>query len=108
MSARVGETSKLGNRYRTTATKGVRRHLSLGKGYRIRHSAEPGGRVYKEAGESAREDHAVRAFLDFLADDMEKHPERLKPMGGPLLDHARELVKNIEVGLDMSLSPDDE
>lgn len=108
MASRVGEISKLGNRYQTTVPKGVRKHLNLGKGDRIRHSAEPGGRVYMEAEESTREDHAVGAFLDFPADDIEKHPERLKPIGGPLLDHARELVKNIEVDLDMPLSPDDE
>ena len=105
MAVRAGETSKLGNRYQTTAPKGVRRRLNLGKGDRIRYSAEPGGRVYME---TTREDHAVGAFLDFLADDIENHPERIKPIGGPLLDHARELVKNIEVDLDMPLSPDDE
>ena len=36
MAAHDSETSKLGNRYQTTAPKGVRRHLNLGKGDRIR------------------------------------------------------------------------
>ena len=60
-----------------------------------------------QAEESMPYDHALGAFLDFLADDIEKHPERLKPMGGVLLEQARELVKNIDVDLDMPLSPED-
>lgn len=61
-----------------------------------------------KAEEPKRDDHAVGAFLDFLANDIEKHPERLKLMGDALLDRARELVKNIEVDLDMPLSAKDE
>ena len=44
-------------------------------------------------------DPAVCAFLDFLAEQMERHPERLVPVTAEFVDRMKKLVDCIEVDL---------
>jgi antitoxin PrlF len=46
------------------------------------------------------EDPTVAAFLELLADDIEKHPERLQGMPEELLRSILELTEGIQVDLD--------
>ena len=102
------EFSKLTDRYQTTVPSGVRKLLGLGRGDRIRYCIEPDGRVYIESDPASEEDPALAAFLDFIATDIETHPERLQAFDGSLLDRTKALVGDVEVDLDGPLSPDDE
>ena len=100
--------SKLTDRYQTTVPSSVRKLLGLGRGDRIRYCTEPDGRVYIESDHASEEDPALAAFLDFIATDIEAHPERVQAFDGSLLDRAKALVVDVEVDLDGPLSPDDE
>jgi hypothetical protein len=52
-------------------------------------------------------DDPVRAkFLQFLAHDMEQHPERIRPIPASLVKRARALTKRVKIDLDAPL--DDE
>lgn len=108
MAARVGEASKVGGRSRRAVPKGLSTNLKSLKRDSNRLGAESTERVDTESDESAEEEQFVGAFLDFIDADIKKHPERVKPLNGALFDHAVELVKNIEVDLDMPLSSEDE
>lgn len=102
------EVSKLTERYQTTVPTGVRKHLKLGKGDRIRYCTEPNGRVYIEALRNADDDPALGAFLDLIEADIKAHPERLKAFDGALRVRLAALIAGVEVDLDAALSPDDE
>ena len=103
MAARVGEASKVGGRSRRAASKALSTNLkSLN-----RDSNRPGGesteRVGMESDESTEDEQFVGPFLDLIDADIKKHPERVKPLNGALLDRAAELVNDIDVDLDMPL-----
>jgi len=50
------------------------------------------------------EDPALRPFLDLIAKDMERHPERIKPFPVDLIQRARAAVEGVEVDLDGALT----
>ena len=54
------------------------------------------------------DDPVVGAFLEFLANDMAAHPERLRPVDPALLERIHTLTQGVEIDLDQPLSPDDE
>jgi len=49
----------------------------------------------------------VEAFLDLLADDIERYPERLRPLDPALVASMRELVAGVETNLDAPLPQED-
>jgi antitoxin PrlF len=54
------------------------------------------------------EDECVASFLDLLARDMEKNPQRVQPLDPALLLRVRELTRGVVVDLDAPLAAEDE
>jgi antitoxin PrlF len=115
MSATIEADSTLTDRYQTTVPETVRRALKLGKRDKIHYAIRPDGavllsRANPENGES--DDPVMRAFLGFLADDMVKHPQRLRALDKNLLARIKPLVKPLtgrnKINLDAPLLADDE
>ena len=102
--------STLTDRYQTTVPETVRRALGLGKRDRIHYVIRPSGEVVLSRAESQQDgdDPVVGAFLEFLANDMAAHPERLRPVDPALLERIHTLTQGVEIDLDQPLSPDDE
>ena len=106
MALSLMEESTLTSRYQTTVPAAVRRQLNLNKGDRITYQAEGSGRVYIEA--ASEPDPALAAFLDYLETDIARHPERIEPIGRPMVERMQELVGEIEIDLDARLPAEDE
>ncbi len=54
------------------------------------------------------EEACLSAFLDLLARDMEKNPQRVQPLDPALLRWVRELTRGVVVDLDAPLDPANE
>ncbi|HKK32814.1 MAG TPA: type II toxin-antitoxin system PrlF family antitoxin [Desulfomicrobiaceae bacterium] len=107
LSARPEST--LTDRYQTTVPRRVREVLKLGKRDRIRYDIQSNGSVCIARVEDAREsDPVLEHFLDFLAHDMESHPERIRGIDSSLVSRGRSLVEGIEVDLGAPLSEEEE
>ena len=101
--------STLTDRYQTTVPSPVRRALRLKKRDKIRYCVTERGQVIlTRATQDEDSDPVVRKYLQFLARDMEKHPENIKPFPRTLLKHIRELTQGVKVDLDKPLDSDDE
>jgi len=101
--------STLTDRYQTTVPETVRRALRLGKRDKIHYTIRPDGEVVlTRAATRDGDDSALAPFLEFLALDLAKHPERLQAVDTRLAQHIQSLVDGIEVDLDARLSADDE
>jgi antitoxin PrlF len=108
MITRPQEVSKLTDRYQTTVPSGVRKQLNLGKGDKIRYCTDASGRIYIEPVRAEAADPALGAFLDFVAADIQAHPNRIKAFDGALHDRLKALTGDIDVDLDEMLSPENE
>ncbi|MGZ8218906.1 type II toxin-antitoxin system PrlF family antitoxin [Methylomagnum sp.] len=101
--------STLTDRYQTTVPDAVRRALRLNRRDKIRYTIQTDGRVLLTRAESNSEDDPVLGqFLNFLARDLEAHPEGITAIDTGLAAHIQTLVAPVEVDLDAPLSPDDE
>jgi antitoxin PrlF len=101
--------STLTDRYQTTVPDPIRRVLKLGKRDKLRYTVRADGSVVVErATEAGAEDPVLGSFLEFLAQDMSQHPERLVGFDKRLLERVEALVGHVDVDLDAALSPDDE
>jgi antitoxin PrlF len=98
--------STLTDRYQTTVPDSVRKALGLNKRDKIRYTIQPGGTVLMARAEAR--DPVVEEFLDFLAKDLEKNPDRIQTISPKLLSHVRSLISNVEIDLDAPLSAEDE
>lgn len=99
--------STLTDRYQTTVPDAVRRALHLGKRDRIRYLVQDNGSVVlQRAGED--DDPVLGKFLDFLARDIAKHPQRVQAIDTDLAKRMRSLGKGIKVDLDAALDPAEE
>lgn len=54
-----------------------------------------------------QEDQVIAKFLEFLAKDIDEHPERLQALSVGFVQRAREVAAGIECDLDAPLLPDD-
>ena len=54
----------------------------------------------------ANDNNDVAAFLEFLAKDIERHPENLKPLTPALMRRVKKLVRGIKVDLDAPIDAD--
>jgi prlF antitoxin for toxin YhaV_toxin len=54
----------------------------------------------------ARPEEKVQAMFDALANDIDHHPEILRPVPADLVYRFRSLVGDVEVDLDQPLSPE--
>ena len=109
MSATLEVESTLTDRYQTTVPETVRRALRLGKRDKIHYTIRPGGEVVLTRVDPAQSaDPVLGQFLDFLARDMAKHPERLKTISPSLLQRIQALTNGVEFDLNAALSAEDE
>lgn len=109
MPATLEVQSTLTDRYQTTVPETVRRALKLGKRDKIQYAIRPSGEVVLTRAETSEEDDPVLGqFLDFLAQDIANHPERLQFVEASLVQRLQSLVGGVEVDLDAVLSADDE
>jgi len=100
--------STLTDRYQTTVPETVRHVLRLGKRDKIHYVIQPDGAVLMTRSAPSEDDPVVGNFLEFLAQDMKKHPDQIQMIDAGLADRIRSLVGHIEVDLDAPLSADNE
>ncbi|MBE9214998.1 type II toxin-antitoxin system PrlF family antitoxin [Plectonema cf. radiosum LEGE 06105] len=100
--------STLTDRYQTTVPENVRKALRLNKRDKIHYTIEPDGKVTMSRAELEDEDPIVGKFLNFLAQDMSKNPQNIKPISPELLNRTQSLIDGIEVDLDAPLFEEDE
>lgn len=109
MAATLEVESTLTDRYQTTVPETVRRALKLGKRDKIHYTIRPGGEVVLTRAEAPGDDDPVLGqFLDFLAADIARHPERLQAVDAGLVQRLQSLVDGVEVDLDAALPEDNE
>jgi len=108
MPALIAAESTLTDRYQTTVPDAVRRALHLGKRDKLRYTVQPNGTVLLTRADDAQTDPTMDAFLDFLAADMARHPERLQTLDAELVQRVQALTSGVALDLDAPLSADDE
>lgn len=109
MGVTLEAESTLTDRYQTTVPESVRRTLKLNKRDKIHYTVRPGGEVVINRVTPDEEgDPALGPFLDFLAQDISNHPQRLQSLDSELVQRIQSLVDGVEVDLDAPLSADDE
>jgi antitoxin PrlF len=101
--------STLTDRYQTTVPGAIRKALGLGKRDKIRFSIQPDGAVLlRRSSTKEHSDPVLGRFLNFLAQDIKKHPRNVRPVEKRWLTHIRSLIRNVKVDLDTPLSQDNE
>lgn len=102
--------STLTDRYQTTVPETVRRALRLRKRDKIHYAIRPNGEVViSRAAPIAQADPVLEPFLQFLAEDIARHPERLQAVDTALVQRIQSLVgASLELDLDAPLADDDE
>lgn len=109
MTATFEVESTLTDRYQTTVPETVRRALKLGKRDKIHYTIRASGEVVlTRAKTSGPDDPVLSQFLDFLAQDIARHPERLQVVNADLAHRLQSLVGCVDVDLEAALSADDE
>lgn len=108
MSATLEAESTLTDRYQTTVPEPIRQVLRLAKRDKLHYSLQDGKVVISRMEPSPQEDPVMATFLDFLANDIAAHPERMKLLDSGFADRLRALTHGVEVDLDAALSPEDE
>jgi antitoxin PrlF len=99
--------STLTDRYQTTVPEAIRKALGLHKRDRIQYTLQPNGQVILSRA-TDDEDHAIGAFLEFLAKDMEKNPQQIQAIDPVWVDQIRELVGASDLDLNATLNDEDE
>lgn len=109
MAATLEVESTLTDRYQTTVPETVRRALKLGKRDKIHYTIRQDGEVVlTRAKASEVDDPVLGQFLNFLANDIARHPEHLKAVDASLVKRIQSAVGHVEIDLDAPLSADDE
>jgi len=106
MTALLEEISTITAKGQTTIPKSVRQALGVDYGGRIafRVDEKRGVTVYRAGDE--HDDPAIDGFLAFLAKDIERRPEALKPLSPTLVKRIEALTKGIRVDLDEVIDGD--
>lgn len=100
MAALLKKISTITERGQVTVPKSVREALGLGYGGRVAFYVDENRHVSIEKVDDADDDPVIDSFLDFLADDMEKHPERVQEFPKALAERMVELTKGMHVNPD--------
>ena len=95
--------STLTDRYQTTVPEPVRKALNLGKREKIKYEIQPDGSVLLSKAQADSQDPVINGFLNVLAKDMERNPEKLKALSPELISQLDDLVGNMDVDLDEPL-----
>jgi antitoxin PrlF len=97
-AARNELRSKVTTKAQTTLPSGVRKALAVGPGDSLRYRIEGHRAIIEKASPEAEEaDPALGAFLKFLADDLARHPDRLRGIPPVLLRRARALTRGVPI-----------
>ena len=100
--------STLTDRYQTTVPDAVRKALHLQKREKICYTIQPDGNVLLSRADPDNTDPTLRCFLAFLADDIQKNPQRLQAVSTELVSRLQQLVGNIEIDLGAPLAAEDD
>ena len=73
----------------------------------VTRSAGNGEVILSRAQAPEAEDPVLGQFLEFLADDMQRHPERLQGVDANFAKRVRAVVQDVELDLDAPLSAED-
>lgn len=96
--------STLTDRYQTTIPDAVRKVLHLKKRDKIQYTVQPDGHVFISKIEENHDDPVIDSFLNFLAEDMQHHPQQLSSINPLLLSRIESLVTDVKFNLDEELS----
>src|SRR5690606_40008340 len=102
MAATLEAESTLTDRYQTTVPETVRRALKLNKRDKIHYTIRPSGEVVLTRADAPDDDPVLGQFLDFLAADITRHPERLHSLDAGLVQRLQSLVGDVDIDLDRS------
>ena len=97
--------STLTDRYQTTVPDPVRKVLGLNKRDRIAYTIGSDGQVTISRAEDANNDPLLGQFL---ATDIQHHPQHVQQVSSDLVDRIRLLVGNVDLDLDAPLAAEDE
>lgn len=101
--------STLTDRYQTTVPEIVRKALHLNKRDKVRYIIQKDNSVLISRVETKEEsDPVVEKFLSFLAKEMQKHPQHVRPLNNKLYQRIESLISGVEFDLDQPLSDEDE
>jgi antitoxin PrlF len=100
--------STLTDRYQTTIPDPVRKALGLKKRDKICYTIQSNGQVVISRADQTESDPILGQFLNFIAQDIEKNPQRLQAISSDLVSHVKSLVAEVDIDLDAPLSAEDE
>ena len=100
--------STLTDRFQTTVPRPVRQALHLGKKDKIKYAIQSDGSVVISRAKEKESDPVIGAFLSFIANDMQAHPEKLQPLTAAMRESVDALVEGVEFDLDAPLMDEDE
>lgn len=100
--------STLTDRYQTTVPSVVRKALHLGKKDKITFTVEPNGSVTLSRAEQSDGDPALNAFIEFLGNDMQSHPENIQALSADMKQKVDELIQDVDIDLDAPLNDEDD
>ena len=98
----------LTERYQNTIPAVVRKALHLKKGDQVRYAISDTGEVKLSRVGSEQADPVIEQFLNFLANDLQQHPNRLQSITPYLRSRIDALVGDINIDLDAPLSEENE
>ena len=109
MNTVIKAESTLTDRYQTTIPESIRRALNLGKRDKSAYSLNSSGKVIlSRASADDLEDPILGDFLEFLANDIANHPDRLQSLDADFIKRLDDLVGDVEVDINAPLSMDNE
>ena len=107
MSALLKEESTITAKGQTTVPKSVRQALGVDYGGRIAFFIDDRRRVYIEKATEDMSDPVVDCFLEFLAQDMGRHPgTSIAALPTSLRDRVSALIEDMDVDLDAEIDGD--
>ena len=104
MGVALEEFSTITAKGQTTVPKAVRQALGVDYGGRIAFRVDDTGVTVVRA--ESHEDPSIISFLDFLAEDIKRHPERVKVLSPELAARIAALVGDHPVNLDDEIAGD--
>ncbi len=109
MPSLIEAESTLTARYQTTVPEPVRRALRLSKQDKLHYSLRGNGDiVISRAAAKPESDPVLESFLDFLAADIQSHPQQLKALTKNTQRSIAKLTKGVAFDLNVPLSANDE
>lgn len=102
MTALLKEISTITAKGQTTVPKSIRQALGVDYGGRIAFVVDENGVSVRRA-DADGSDPVIDGFLNFLARDMEAHPERIEAIPPDLARRIAGLTEGMEIDLDAAI-----